>query len=179
MSTLTIPALRDDRLREYTTPRESTVSLLADLDQTITVHDAWLNEVEDLYTQAVELADNGNDAGLIAVVLLWDAACERLSEYVKLMAMARQVTPRSFRHYFVREVGKRAERLAELMRTIAVVCDELELETPDELYEAVWTLRITPLAYLRAMWNVFWSSIRQPFSNTVVELKTGRVLATE
>lgn len=36
--------------------------------------------------------------------------------------------------------------------------------------------RIAPLAYLRAMGNLFWSAIRHPLSNTTIDLSTGRVL---
>src|SRR5262249_17884970 len=67
-------------------------------------------------------------------------------------------------------------RLADLMRTMAVMWEELELETPDEIYDTGWTIRIAPLAYLRAMWTLFWSAVRHPLSDTIIELKTGRVL---
>lgn len=65
------------------------------------------------------------------------------------------------------------------MRTMAVVWEEVELETPDEIFEVVWTITISPGAYLRSMWNLFWSSIRHPLSETTIELRTGRILATD
>ncbi|HJZ90916.1 MAG TPA: hypothetical protein VKE40_08590 [Gemmataceae bacterium] len=35
---------------------------------------------------------------------------------------------------------------------------------------------ISPLAYARAVWNVFWSAIRHPFTTTAIDLSTGRVV---
>lgn len=37
-------------------------------------------------------------------------------------------------------------------------------------------VRVPPLAYLRAMANLFWSAIRHPLSETTIDLSTGRVL---
>lgn len=34
-----------------------------------------------------------------------------------------------------------------------------------------------PLAYLRAIWTLFWSSIRRPWTTTAIDLSTGEVLA--
>ena len=47
---------------------------------------------------------------------------------------------------------------------------------PESRSEAVETIRIPPFAYLRAMGNLFWSSIRHPLSETTIDLSTGRVL---
>ncbi|MFO0824497.1 MAG: hypothetical protein U0792_15505 [Gemmataceae bacterium] len=67
-------------------------------------------------------------------------------------------------------------RLRELMRSALVEMPEWELPISDELAAKVWTVRISPLAYLRAMWNLFWSAIRHPLSETTIDLSTGRVL---
>lgn len=40
----------------------------------------------------------------------------------------------------------------------------------------VLSLTISPRAYLRSMWSLFWSAIRHPFSETTIDLSTGRVL---
>jgi hypothetical protein len=50
------------------------------------------------------------------------------------------------------------------------------VELPEPIGEAVCTVRIPPLAYLRAMGNLFWSAIRHPLSETTIDLSTGRVL---
>lgn len=57
----------------------------------------------------------------------------------------------------------------------------------DELWEAVVAdyydpeldaivIRIPWWAYLRTMWNLFWSCILHPLSETAIDLSTGRVL---
>lgn len=46
-------------------------------------------------------------------------------------------------------------------------------EPPDD---AGTTVRIPPLAYLRAMANLFWSCLRHPLSEATIDLSTGRVL---
>jgi hypothetical protein len=45
--------------------------------------------------------------------------------------------------------------------------------TEDEMPTVI---RIPWWAYLRSMWNLFWSAIRHPFSETTIDLSTGRVL---
>jgi hypothetical protein len=68
------------------------------------------------------------------------------------------------------------DRLAEIARAVLVSRPELALSVPTDLEEVVWTVRISPLAYLRAMGNLFWSAIRHPLSETTIDLSTGRVL---
>lgn len=68
------------------------------------------------------------------------------------------------------------DRYVELIRLVLVENPEWELEVPADLESIVWTVRISPLAYLRAMWNLFWSAIRHPFLDTTIDLSTGRVL---
>jgi hypothetical protein len=40
-------------------------------------------------------------------------------------------------------------------------------------------VRIPPLAFLRAMWMIAWSSIRHPFTTTVIDLSTGKIVQGE
>ena len=107
---------------------------------------------------------------------LGNDACDHIGGSQALVDQARRITYGRLRRRFVAAVTSQMDRLADLMRTIAVVWPELELETPENITKAVWTVTITPGAYLRAMGNVFWSAIRHPFSETTIELKTGRVL---
>jgi hypothetical protein len=37
--------------------------------------------------------------------------------------------------------------------------------------------RISPIAYLRSMWTLFWACILHPFTPTAIDLSTGRALA--
>jgi hypothetical protein len=62
------------------------------------------------------------------------------------------------------------------IRTLIVAHPELEARLPSDLADAVYTVRIPPLAYLRSMWSLFWSAIRHPLSDTTIDLSTGRVL---
>ena len=169
--------------------------VLAKLEQCFKKDEDALEAVERAYDSLCERADQEEAPAQIeeSVRILWEYACEsialdqrQLARHHRLWLQIRSkygFVGASFIHRyhtsFISGVTRHAERLAELMRTIAVVWEELELETPEEIYEAVWTIRISPLAYLRAMWNLFWSSIRHPLSTTVIELKTGRVLRTE
>ena len=66
--------------------------------------------------------------------------------------------------------------LRDLMRLVLVARPEWNLAVPEELEAELWTYHISPLAYLRAMWNLFWSAVRHPFSDTTIDLSTGRVL---
>lgn len=36
--------------------------------------------------------------------------------------------------------------------------------------------RISPIAYLRSMWTILWSTFRSPFTVTMIDLSTGRVM---
>jgi len=67
-------------------------------------------------------------------------------------------------------------RCVELARLVLVENPEWGLTLPGDLDPIVWTVRISPLAYMRTMWNLFWSALRHPFSNTTIDLSTGRVL---
>ena len=168
-----------DRFRELALKPESAELRLAELEKLLAEDDHWLGQLEDLYDKACATADAGDDAADEVVVSLWVTACERMTAYRSLVADAREQARGRFRRRFLAAVALRMDRLAELMRTMAVVWQELELDTADDLFEAVWTFRIPPLAYLRAMWNLFWSSILHPLSETTIELKTGRVLRRE
>ena len=170
--------LSADRVRELARKSESVELQIAELEQVLAEDDRWLAQLEELYDKACTTADEGGDADEV-VMSLWGAACERIAAYQTLGTDARQEARGRFRKQLLAAVAFRMDRLAELMRTMAIVWQELELETPDEIHETVWTIRIHPLAYLRAMWNLFWSSVRHPLSETVIELKTGRVLRTQ
>ena len=37
-------------------------------------------------------------------------------------------------------------------------------------------IRISPLAFLRAMWTILWNALRHPLTTTVVDLSTGKKL---
>lgn len=68
------------------------------------------------------------------------------------------------------------KRYSEVVQVVLLARPDLELELPADLEPVAWTLRISPLAYLRAMFNLWWSAIRHPLSETTIDLSTGRVL---
>ncbi len=68
------------------------------------------------------------------------------------------------------------ERFAQLAQTVQVSRPDRNLTLSADLEKVVWTIRISPFAYLRAMANLFWSAIRHPLSETTIDLSTGRVL---
>lgn len=151
---------------------------LSELEKVLADDDRWLAQLEAVYEKACVTSDEGGDAEEV-VVSLWQTACERMAVYQSLIGDAREQARGRFRRRFLAAVALRMDRLVELMRTMAVVWDDLELDTPDEIYESVWTIHIPFVARLRAMWNLFWSAIRHPLSETTIELKTGRVLYRE
>lgn len=148
---------------------------LNELEQVLAADDEWLRQLVESYIAACTAADNGDDVDEV-VASLWIIGCKHMTEYQTLVDEASETGGGRFRCRFVTAIRKRMDRLSDLIRTIMVVWPELELETPSDIIEAVWTITITPRAYIRAMWNLFWSSIRHPLSETVIELKTGRVM---
>jgi hypothetical protein len=66
--------------------------------------------------------------------------------------------------------------LADLMRYLIVARPDWNFSIPESLTAQLLTVRVSPLAYLWAVWNLFWSALRHPLSNTTIDLSTGRVL---
>jgi hypothetical protein len=167
--------------------------LASELAESLQQYETGIKQFEESYNEICQLADEGRDFATVpdAVQILlnrnremaeehirklWNRACELMEMDQRHLAKWRESSPHPIRDRFLAAITSEMEQLAELMRTMAVVWEELELETPDDIYETVWTFYVPPLAYLRAMWNLFWSSIRHPLSDTVIELKTGRIL---
>jgi hypothetical protein len=68
------------------------------------------------------------------------------------------------------------EQMVRLLRIGVVYYPAtLHLLTP-EVRSLVMTSRIPWWAHLQSMWNLFWSAIRHPLSETTIDLSTGRVL---
>jgi hypothetical protein len=110
---------------------------------------------------------------------LWDLLCQRMRFYHKALERARTTARSAFRKLFLTELGERSERVADLMRSMVIDGPDLPFETPDDIYEDVWTIHVSWKAHLRAMWNLLWSALRYPNMKTTIELKTGRVLRRE
>jgi hypothetical protein len=115
---------------------------------------------------------------------MWEIVCRLLGVYTKWIAASRTNLPRlpSSRYTrvnweIVAELETLTDRVRALLRYAVVAGTEWrEAAVPDHLAAEVWTVRISPFAYLRAMWNLFWSAIRHPLSETTIDLSTGRVL---
>lgn len=163
------------------------------LQESLKEYKTTLDSFEESYNEICRFVDDSEELPAVSDALaslldqqwrmaeqhirsLWDNGCKMMTMDQRHLAKWQQAPHLPIREQFLTAINSEIERLAELMRTMAVVWEELELETPEEIYEAVWTIRVSPQAYLRAMWNLFWSSIRHPLSDTVIELKTGRVL---
>ena len=67
------------------------------------------------------------------------------------------------------------EEIRSLRITLLYFPDMIELLTPQVLSLAL-TVRTPWWAYLRSMWNMLWSAILHPLSDTTIDLSTGRVL---
>jgi hypothetical protein len=173
---LTLPT-NADRFFDFAARADLLAVVVADVRRVIAEDEQMLTEWEELYEKMCAADDLGAYVEDY-VVQFWGMVCRQVAVAPEMMAIARKGwgVPR---RELVRQTLRRTERLVDLLRTMAVVWEELDLETPDDIREVVWTIRISPLAYLRAMWNLFWSSTRHPFSETVIELKTGRVLRTQ
>jgi hypothetical protein len=63
-----------------------------------------------------------------------------------------------------------------VMRTWILYRPEVLACLSPTVHAAVSDFRIPWWANLRSMWNIFWSAIRHPFSETTIDLSTGRVL---
>jgi hypothetical protein len=172
---LTLPPLP---IREGIQTTDASARELGELEQLLRKEDASLSNLEEQYDRICRFADEqGNSVEVHEWIrTIWNYACDSMMLDQRQLAKYRQLPRSRYNDVFIAGVTRHAERLAELMRTMAVVWEELELETPDEIFEAVWTICISPTAYLRAMWNLFWSAIRHPLSETTIDLSTGWVL---
>lgn len=153
-----------------------------------------LNQLAALFREMVdtiedgfhELLDSTDDSTPMheSYELLWYYVCELFRQN----EATRQSIRKSAHHWFglalpsrsIREANQELcsqhFRLIELMRLILVSKPDWNLTLPPDLKRVVWAIHISPLAYLRAMANLFWSAIRHPFSNTTIDLNTGHVL---
>lgn len=118
-----------------------------------------------------------------SAVSCWRLACKIFERKDSQAATFRAFLPllpcgllREVNSEIVAELELLSAQWKELMRYVVVAAPEWELTVPEHLAAKVWTVRIPPLAHLRAMWNLFWSALRHPLSNTTIDLSTGRVL---
>jgi len=115
---------------------------------------------------------------------VWGIICGSLRKFTTLEANARddlgKVVETKLSDDVIRAVNRMYDtvlgQIIELVRVVILSKPEWNLKLPTDLEEIVWTVRISPLAYLRAMCNMFWSAIRHPLSSTTIDLTTGRVL---
>lgn len=113
---------------------------------------------------------------------LWVGLCDRLSKYERNAAELRgrgwfsSSRLRRAAREVVEEYDSLCERMRDLIRYLVIAAPELDLEIPEHLAGSVLTVRVTPLAYLRTMWNILWSAIRHPLSTPTIDLSTGRVM---
>ncbi|VTT98249.1 unnamed protein product [Gemmataceae bacterium] len=142
-------------------------------------------EVQQFY-----LRDISQDEGVVQEFVLeraridWNFTCAVLRVSLRHQSVLRQwarsycwlpfLVP-AIRKYFS-ELNDGIGALVDLIRFVLVAKPELELGLAEDLEAVVWTVRISPRAHLRAMWNLFWSAILHPLSNTTIDLSTGRVL---
>jgi hypothetical protein len=119
-----------------------------------------------------------------AIEEIWKVLCDSIRTFANLQHAHRRTVVKSFgvlwlyrrMRAMLNEANTLLERCTELARTVLLSRPELNLALPEDLEEIVWTVRISPLAHLRAMWNLFWSAVRHPLSETTIDLSTGRVL---
>lgn len=133
-----------------------------------------LHTHEEVHESLLAEADAGRDVSE-SVAGVWANLCKYVEALQRATAkLALPHPPTALRSSAVRNVAEVTDRTAELMRTMLVAWPELEL--PEGIRDTVLTVRIPPLAYLRAMFNLFWSAVRHPRSETTIDLSTGRVL---
>ncbi len=102
----------------------------------------------------------------------WDATvCDPIRQLAQLRKGGRQLT-----RAMSRVVETVLDQVTDLARTVLLSKPEWNLRLPEDLEHVVWTIRIPPLAYLRACFNLFWSALRHPLSETTIDLSTGHVL---
>lgn len=73
-------------------------------------------------------------------------------------------------------IHRDTDRIKEMVRLFVLTWPDLASRLSPEQLETVFAFRIPWWAYLRAMWNLLWSCIRHPLSETTIDLSTGRVL---
>lgn len=167
--------LTRDWLQAIIARSADTEEVLAEFRDVLVADDRLFCKLEDTHDLLRCDASRGG-ASRTEVAAVWGLACERMAAYLEAFDEIRNKPHGRIRTLFLRAFGTRSERLAGFMRTMVLTWQEYELNAPPELYEAVWAVRISSVAYLRAMWNLFWSAIRHPRSETTIDLSTGRVL---
>lgn len=175
-----------------TTATELAAGLRATVDRALAQIRQAADAAEAVFDGQVELERAAADDGGVAPTLLaacradaralWLSLCDWLPELEADAAALSSAGRWSFgpvarlRRAFAAGLDESAERARDLIRYLAISAPELDLTVPDHLARNVWTVRIPPLAYLRAMWSLWWSAIRHPLSETTIDLSTGRVL---
>lgn len=181
---LTLPErVRDSGSRpgELAAPSEK-----ANADEALRLLDRWLDELAEACDQLQTHADrdDGPDAGepQPEVEALWGVVCDAL----RIAVQTQSRLAGTARGFWSRRppdvaaaIGRLAdeiEQLIDLIRYVQIVRPDWGLDVPDDLAELVWTVRVSPQAYLRTMWSLFWSAIRHPLSDTTIDVSTGKVL---
>ncbi len=57
-----------------------------------------------------------------------------------------------------------------------IVLDHTIQQEDPKKEENIETIRISPTAYLRAMFNIAWSAFRHPTKTTIIDLETGKII---
>lgn len=84
--------------------------------------------------------------------------------------------PRSLLREAQRTCDEAIEEYIRWVKIVLVYFPEFAGVLAPEYRELVSTVRIPWWAYLRSLWNLFWTAIRHPLSETTIDLSTGRVL---
>lgn len=155
-------------------PADQRSESLAALKEQIATIDAKLASIEDQVTSRVMAEAGRIDPG--ATKQTWDTLCGHL-RYLLGSTESIQALPSSrAKRLAVAASEEYVDRMAAVIRTLVISWSELDLAVPDDLAPVVWTVRIPPLAYFRAMVTLFWAAVRHPMSETTIDLSTGRVL---
>ncbi len=137
--------------------------------------DGIFDELDVDYATLSEASPSEGDTAT-SVVAYWSMLCLVTTWLIQTRNESRKPTISRTSRRVSTDLEARVERAAELMRTIAMTWPELDLIAPSDIHETVWTVRVSPAAYLRAVWSLLWSAIRHPLSDTTIDLCTGRVL---
>lgn len=88
-----------------------------------------------------------------------------------------KLLPRHLRRSVSDALTELEEANVDFLRCLLVYHPDVVETLPPNVQERVLTIKVCPWAYLRAMANLFWSALRYPFRETVIDFGTGRVLS--
>ncbi|MFO0796506.1 MAG: hypothetical protein U0804_03455 [Gemmataceae bacterium] len=176
-------------------------SVRQEWEATLATHDSLHLQFDDSIEKVLRVRSTDPRTGLLESEPLWRLLWANLLLWASVRGIVDGLGQAPIRSWVIKEVEARYQRIIVQTQMLLVAFPQLAFPGGPEIYAAlcnhgsvewmtpevvgsleqlraeVLTIRISPLAHLRAMWNLWWSAVRHPLSETTIDLSTGRVLS--